>query len=104
MPRSLRVAPEYIDKVKAALLRNGFGRQEDLAEQLEISRDTVSSFLNGHPVRYLNFLEICQKLGQNLEEIADFGNERENPQPLIGGNVYRAITRSRLQAITCLRQ
>ncbi|MGB7439573.1 MAG: molecular chaperone Tir, partial [Coleofasciculaceae cyanobacterium] len=65
MPRSLRVAPGYIDKAKAALLRNGFPRQQDLADELGISRDLVSRFLNGHPVRYLNFLEICQKLGQN---------------------------------------
>lgn len=82
MVRSLRVAPQYIKRVKAALLRNGFPRQQDLAEALEKSRDLVSRFLNGRPVQYLNFLEICQKLELNLEEIADFGTQdSESSEP-----------------------
>ena len=89
MPRSLKVAPEYIDKVKAALLRNGFPRQQDLAEAeglrkadgSPLSRDTINKFLNGKPVSFLNFTEICRVLALNWEEIADFGDKRENPQP-----------------------
>ncbi|MBD2773522.1 helix-turn-helix domain-containing protein [Iningainema tapete] len=75
MPRSLKVASQYIKKVKAALHRNGFPRQQNLAEDLGMSRDTVSRFLNGKPISYLNFEEICQKLGLNLQEIADFETE-----------------------------
>jgi DNA-binding Xre family transcriptional regulator len=68
--------------VKSALPRNRFGRQQDLAEHLGISRDTLNRFLNGKPVKYLNFLEICEKLGLNLEEIADFGTqESESSEP-----------------------
>jgi len=72
MSRSLKVAPHYIDKVKSALQRNRFPRQRDLAEELQLSLATVSNFLNGKPVDYLNFYEICQKLGLDLQEIADF--------------------------------
>ncbi|WP_293107713.1 hypothetical protein [Moorena sp. SIOASIH] len=36
MSRSLRVHPEYIDQVKLALKRNGYPRQKDLAEELEL--------------------------------------------------------------------
>jgi DNA-binding Xre family transcriptional regulator len=61
--------------VKAALQRNRFARQVDLAEALSRSRDTISKFFNGKPISYLNFLEICEKLGLNLEEIADFETE-----------------------------
>ncbi|HEY9601329.1 MAG TPA: helix-turn-helix domain-containing protein [Allocoleopsis sp.] len=68
MPRSLKVVPEYIDKVKLALQRNGFPRQQDLAEDLELSRDTVSKFVNGKPVDYLNFLELSKKLALDWQE------------------------------------
>jgi hypothetical protein len=40
-----------------------------LAEDLRISLTTVSNFLNGKPVDYLNFIEICEKLGQDWKAI-----------------------------------
>src|ERR671933_1130791 len=72
MSRSLKVSPQYIEQVKSALKRNGFARQIDLARHLQLSRSTVWGFLNGRPVDYLNFFEICQKLGLDLQEIAEF--------------------------------
>jgi len=72
MPRSLKVDPRYIKQVKSALQRNRFPRQRDLAEELQLSLATVSNFLNGKPVDYLNFYEICSKLGLDEQEIADF--------------------------------
>jgi transcriptional regulator with XRE-family HTH domain len=75
MPRSLKVAPEYIDIVKLALQRNGFPRQQDLAEELKLSRDTVSKFVNGKPVEYLNFLELSGKLALDWRKIAGFGSQ-----------------------------
>ncbi|NER46293.1 MAG: DNA-binding protein [Symploca sp. SIO1A3] len=72
MPRSLKVDPRYIKQVKSALQRNRFARQRDLAEELQLSLATVSNFLNGKPVDYLNFYEICSKLGLDEQEIADF--------------------------------
>lgn len=84
MPRSLRVAPEYIDKVKLALQRNGFPRQQDLAEALGLSRDTVNKFVNGKPVEYLNFREFCLKLALDWQEIAGLGcQETTDSQPLL---------------------
>src|SRR5919199_3206496 len=72
MSRSLKVAPQYIQQAKSALKRKGFARQVDLAESLQLSKATVWNFLNGRPVDYLNFYEISQKLGLDLQEIADF--------------------------------
>ncbi|MBW4649431.1 MAG: AAA-like domain-containing protein [Kastovskya adunca ATA6-11-RM4] len=71
MPRSVRVRPEFLSEVKSALPRNGYIRQTDLAEYLQISQSTISSFLNGRPVDYLNFREICRALGLEWQDIAD---------------------------------
>lgn len=69
---SLKVAPQHIERVKLALKRNGFARQTDLAESLQLGRSTVWSFFNGRPIDYLNFYELCQRLRLDLQTIADF--------------------------------
>ncbi|HEY9300123.1 MAG TPA: helix-turn-helix domain-containing protein, partial [Phormidium sp.] len=71
MPRSLRLREEFIPVVKSSLLRNGFPSQKILAEDLGISQSTVSNFLNGRPVDYANFLEICRILAQEWRNIAE---------------------------------
>jgi hypothetical protein len=71
MPRALKIRPDCIPTIKSTLLRNGFPSQRILAEHLEIAQSTVSSFLNGKPVDYLNFLELCRVLGQEWQDIAD---------------------------------
>ena len=80
MPRSLKIHPQYIPAVKSSLLRNGFLSQKILAEDLGIAQSTVSNFLNGKPVDYANFLEICQALGQewrNIADLSDLSSDRE---------------------------
>jgi hypothetical protein len=72
MSRSLKVSRHYIQKVKSALRRNGFARQKDLAEELEISKATTWNFLNGRPVDYSNFQDFCHRLGLDWQEISDF--------------------------------
>ncbi|GJD23064.1 hypothetical protein RIVM261_080200 [Rivularia sp. IAM M-261] len=81
MPRSIRVRPECISQVKSALPRNGYIRQTDLAESLQISQSTVSSFLNGRPVDFLNFTEICRALGLEWQDVANFSLENEYITP-----------------------
>lgn len=71
MPRSLKVAPKYVSKVRSALQHRGFSRQQDLAERLMLSRDTVNKFLTGKTVDYINFTEICRKLGLDWQDIID---------------------------------
>ncbi|MBD2182579.1 helix-turn-helix domain-containing protein [Aerosakkonema funiforme] len=70
MARSLKVAPEYISKVKQAIQRNSFPSQQALADTLGIARSTVSNFLNGKPIDFSYFVEISQKLGLEWQEIA----------------------------------
>ncbi|MBD2102580.1 AAA-like domain-containing protein [Leptolyngbya sp. FACHB-261] len=78
MPRSVRVRPEFISEAKSALPRNGYIRQTDLAEYLQMSQSTISSFLNGKPVDYLNFREICRALGLEWQNVADLTVESAN--------------------------
>ncbi|MGG6266008.1 hypothetical protein ACQ4M3_18255 [Leptolyngbya sp. AN03gr2] len=78
MPRSLRIRPTLIPDVKASLLRHGFPSQRILAEQLGVAQSTISHFLNGKPVDFVNFVEICQVLAQEWREIA----ELETPLPV----------------------
>jgi transcriptional regulator with XRE-family HTH domain len=82
MPRSLFVKTDYIPIVKSLLLRHGFPSQKLLAEQLGIAQSTVSNFLNGRPVDFINFLEICRILAQEWREVADLSahNEQIHPQ------------------------
>jgi transcriptional regulator with XRE-family HTH domain len=77
MPRSLRVQKDHINKVKLALRRNGFARQKDLAEELGLSLTTVSNFLNGRPVDYVNFTEICRRLALDWEAIANLEEDSD---------------------------
>ena len=71
MPRSVKVRKDYIQTVKSAVQRQGFPRQRDLADALELSLATVSNFLNGKPVDFLNFTELCRRLNFDWQEIAD---------------------------------
>lgn len=70
MARSLRVDPQFIKKVKSALQRNRFPSQKAFSIEMGLARSTVASFLNGKPVDYLNFVEICDKLGLDWQAIA----------------------------------
>ncbi|MFM7426527.1 MAG: NB-ARC domain-containing protein [Elainella sp.] len=70
MLRSLRVDPKFIAKAKAAVQRSGFLNQQRLAEDLGLTRSTVSNFLNGKPIDVKNFEEICRKLALDAKEIA----------------------------------
>ncbi|MBO3458802.1 ATP-binding protein [Aetokthonos hydrillicola Thurmond2011] len=92
MARSLKVAPEYIQKVRSALQRNSYPSQKALAVDVGLSESTVKSFLSGKPVDYLNFVEICEKLGLDWRSIAYQEPEtqlippNENPSPFITGS------------------
>lgn len=72
MTRSLRVRRDCIDQVKRALPMQGYARQADLASDLALSLTTVNKFLTGKPVDHYNFLEICQRLNQDVAAIAAF--------------------------------
>lgn len=90
MARSLKVRSECIPAVKASLLRNGFPSQKILAEDLGVAQSTVSNFLNGKPVDFANFVEICRALAQEWRNIADF-EEQLLPTSVPGGKLKVTI-------------
>lgn len=81
MPRSAKIAKQFQDKAKAALMRNRFLRQRDLADELLLSPDTIRKFFNGYRISCENFITICDRLGLNSDEIADFGESSEKTTP-----------------------
>ncbi|WP_272819380.1 NB-ARC domain-containing protein [Scytonema hofmannii] len=74
MSRSLKVKPECLENVRLALKRNGYPSQKSLSQDIGLALATVSKFLNGKPVDYQVFREICLKLGLNWQAIADLDN------------------------------
>ncbi|MDD1414453.1 helix-turn-helix domain-containing protein [Dolichospermum sp. ST_con] len=81
MPRSLRVHHDYIDKVKLAVIQNGYPNQKALSYDTGLSLTTVSKFLTGKPIDYANFEELCRKLNLNWQEITTT-NEEVKSTPL----------------------
>ncbi|MCY7272704.1 MAG: hypothetical protein LH702_02885 [Phormidesmis sp. CAN_BIN44] len=69
--RSLRVRRECIETAKLAVSRSSFLNQRALAEEVGLALATVSNFLTGKAVDRATFVELCQKLSLNPEDIAD---------------------------------
>lgn len=80
MPRSIRVRPNLVPRVKLAVKHNGFLRQKDLAESIGLADSTVRNFLTGKRVDYATFVEICQRLNLEWQDFADLGEVAE-PRP-----------------------
>lgn len=78
MTRSLKIRSDCIKKVKLAVGLSGFPSQRALAGDVGLALSTVSNFLTGESIDYLNFLEICRELGLDWKVIADL---RVSPNP-----------------------
>ncbi len=68
MGRSLRASQEGIKRAKIALTDRTW-RREDLIAKVEVSRSTVMKFFSGKPVDTPYFVQICQVLELNWQEI-----------------------------------
>jgi transcriptional regulator with XRE-family HTH domain len=79
MPRSLRVQPTQLNRVKLALQRNGYSSQRALAEEVGLSLATVSNFLTGKPLDYSTFAELSRQLGLEWKDIANLDFAIEPP-------------------------
>ena len=71
MSRSLKVRQDCIEKVKQSVKRNGFLSQRALAEEVGMALATIGSFLRGYSVDRATFIELCDKLSLDYEEIAE---------------------------------
>ncbi|MGI2909613.1 metallophosphoesterase family protein [Tolypothrix sp. VBCCA 56010] len=77
MARSLKVSQNSIETLKLASRRSGYARQQDIGEELGLSLATVKRFFSGKPIERSIFLEICQKLELNWQELVDVENQDE---------------------------
>jgi NB-ARC domain len=75
MSRSLKVRQQCIEKVNQSVQRNGFVNQRALAEDVGMALATVGNFLRGKPVDRATFIELCEKLSLDYQEIADMGQQ-----------------------------
>ena len=75
MSRSLKVNSQSIQPVKGSLKRSGFRSQRSLAEDLNLALSTVSRFLNGKPVDFATFVEICDRLNLDWRAITDIAED-----------------------------
>ncbi|MEH2138336.1 helix-turn-helix transcriptional regulator [Nostoc sp.] len=66
--RSLSSSPEGIQKAKRALIRYSL-TQKALAEDLGITRQPIGKFFTGKPVDRNLFVQICDRLDLEWEEI-----------------------------------
>lgn len=71
MARSQKVDSEYLLKVNSALKRNGYPSKSKFAEYVTPSLSTIKNFFAGKSVDFENFVEICEKLGLNWQEISE---------------------------------
>jgi hypothetical protein len=78
MSRSLRVHPAYINTAKLAVRRSGFPSQRALSEDVGLALATVSNFLTGKPVDRATFIELCERLSLDSDEISDLGPEPDH--------------------------
>ncbi|MEH2460015.1 NACHT domain-containing NTPase [Nostoc sp.] len=75
--RSLFSSPEGIQKAKRALIRYCL-TQKALAHELEVTRQPIGKFFTGKPVDRNLFVQICDKLDLEWEEIvAELASEPE---------------------------
>lgn len=75
--RSLCCSPEGIQKAKRALIRYSL-TQKALADELEVTRQPVGKFFTGKPVDRNLFVQICDRLDLEWEEVvAQPANEPE---------------------------
>jgi len=76
--RSLKVAPEHLERVKAALQRNSYPSKQALATEVGKSKSTIDKFFSGKPIDRLNFIEICEKLDLEWRSVAEIQNAGED--------------------------
>ncbi len=90
MSRSLRIRHDCIDKAKLAIYKS-YPHQRALANDTGLSLTTVSNFLTGKPVDYVNFEELCRKLNLDWREITTTNQDVLSTPPR---NTYKYVKKN----------
>jgi predicted NACHT family NTPase len=73
---SIQATPSGRERIKQALKRKLL-TQEELANNLGVSRDSICKFCTGKAVKQKNFVRFCEALELNWKEIADLGDDAQ---------------------------
>jgi transcriptional regulator with XRE-family HTH domain len=90
MTRSLKIRSDWIEQIKLSLKRNGIPNQKHLATDVGLAISTVNNFLNGKPVDYTSFKDICECLNVDWQTVADWGEE-SLPNPVNPEQIGRSL-------------
>lgn len=77
--RSLSASPQGQEKLRKALERQNLTQMALVNERGIASWSTINRFFNGKPVKRELFIEICNELNLNWQDIATFPEEELNP-------------------------
>ncbi|RCJ38339.1 hypothetical protein A6770_13390 [Nostoc minutum NIES-26] len=80
--RSLYCSPEGIKKAKKALIRYSL-TQKALAEDLEVTRQPIGKFFTGKPVDRNLFVQICDRLDLEWDEVVAEPEAKAHPDTCI---------------------
>ena len=69
--RSQKISPKCLPKINSVLQRNGYPSKSKFAEHVTPSLSTVKNFFAGKPVDFEYFVEICEELGLDWQEISE---------------------------------
>lgn len=82
--RSYKVAKQHIASVQDSFRRSGFASQQAFATEVGISVSTLKIFLKGGGIDRLNFIECCEKLGLDWQEVVEKPSKTENNPDFVG--------------------
>lgn len=88
--RSLKASLEGIERAKRALECRGL-RQIDLVGEVCDSRQPITKFFTGKPVKRSIFIEICFKLGLEWQEIAALPKDATSEKEQENSSTYNAL-------------
>lgn len=97
--RSLQVRPDMIEQVKLAVRTGRVGSQRVLAEMANVSLATVSNFLNGKPVDSQNFINICQKLALNWQELVNLYSDTASKNLSVSPNFSSVEENTKIESV-----
>ncbi|MDB9495108.1 hypothetical protein PN441_16100 [Spirulina major CS-329] len=84
MGRSLCVASSHIARAKQALKSSPYSSQQALATECGLGRDTARKFFNGEPIDRNNFIEFCERLNLDWQEIVKEDGEGDADPDFVG--------------------
>lgn len=99
--RSLKASVAGVEKARLALQRAGLN-QSELAEAIPVSRSTVIKFFAGQALERKKFIELCQKLNTDWQEVAELQTATSQADTIT--DIDALVQQARLQIQPYIRE